>query len=180
MHGLNAEGARRRPSGRRRASLGGGARPQGAGSAPNAGVPSSGFAIVEVVVVLALLAALVPPAWGSVARIREAFLVHEAREAAARLFAEARWTALAEGGAAVVLRRDPPAGLVESAAGDTVQVADLGRGGVSLSWRGNQETARLRYGPLGLGRVSSRTLEFALGDASRSLVISSLGRVSRR
>lgn len=150
------------------------------GRAPGAGASREGFAIIEVAVVMALLAVLVPPVWGSGARVRDAFLVHEVREEVARLFAEARWTAVAEGGATVVLRAEPPSGVVVSAAGDTVSIADLGRGGVSLSWRGGQAAVRLRYGPLGLGRVSSRTLEFELREASRSLVISSLGRVSRR
>ncbi len=137
----------------------------------------SGFAIIEVAVVLALLAVLAPPIWGSGARVRDALLVHEVREAAARLFAEARWTAVAEGDATVVLHGEPPSGLVVSASGDTVALADLGRGGVSVNWQG---TVQLRYGPLGLGRVSSRTLKFALRNESRRLVISSFGRVSRK
>lgn len=137
----------------------------------------SGFGLIEVALVLAALAVLAPPIWSAAARVRERFLVRNAREEAARLFAAARWTAIADGGATVVLAADPPSGMVVSATGDTVAFARLGRDGMSLSWTGRD---RVAFGPLGLGRVASRTLTFSLGGESRRLVVSTYGRVSRR
>lgn len=136
-----------------------------------------GFAILEIALVLVALAALAPPVWSAAARVRERFLVRDAREEAARLFAAARWTAIADGGATVVLASDPPSGTVVSATGDTVAFADLGRGGLSLTWTGRRAVT---FGPLGLGRVASRTLTFSLGEERRRLVVSTYGRVSRR
>ena len=41
-------------------------------------------------------------------------------------------------------------------------------------------TSRVRYGPVGLGWVASQSLRFAKAGQEKALVISSLGRVSRR
>ena len=140
----------------------------------------AGYSIIEVVAMLAVLAILAPPLIASAGRLRASFLLGRAQEEAARLLAEARWTAIGAGGATLVLSSTPPRGVVVSAAGDTVAVADLGEGGVSLHLSRGRATARIRYGPLGLGLVSSQTIRFALADEERSLVISSLGRVVRR
>ncbi len=126
---------------------------------------------------LALLAVLAPPVWTAAAEMLDAFMVREAREQAARLFAEARWAAVADGGAKVLLVQDPPSGLVVSDAGDTVAFADLGLGGVSVAWTGRDAVS---FGPLGLGKMAARTLTFSLRGQSRQLVVSSYGRVLRR
>lgn len=130
--------------------------------------------------VLVIVAVLAPPVLGSAGRLRTSFLLGRAQEEAARLFADARWVAVGAGGAAVVLTADPPGGAVETLSGDTVRTAALGAGGVSLRLSRGRARSRVRYGPLGLGLVSSQTLTFRLADEERRLVISSLGRVSRR
>ena len=140
----------------------------------------SGHSIIEIAMVLVILAALAPPLIGSAADLRTSFLLSRAREEAARLFAEARWAAVGEGGAAVVVNADPPWGAVVTAAGDTTKLTELGAGGVSLRLSRGRPNSRVRFGPLGLGLVSSQTLTFELGGEERRLVISSLGRVSRR
>ncbi len=140
----------------------------------------SGFSIVEITMVLVILVALTPPLVGSAAELRRSFLLSRAREEAARLFAEARWVAVAEGGAIVVLNADPPWGAVVTAAGETTRLAELGGGGVSLRLSRGRANSRVRFGPLGLGLVSSQTLTFALAGEERRLVVSSMGRVSRR
>ena len=140
----------------------------------------AGYTIIEVAAVLAVLAILAPPVVTSVARLRAEYLLGRAQEEAARLLAEARWTAIGTGGATLELASTPPRGVVVSAAGDTVAAADLGEGGVSLQLSRGRSTARIRYGPLGLGLVSSQTIRFELADEERLLVISSLGRVVRR
>lgn len=130
--------------------------------------------------VLVILAALTPPLLSSAAELRTSFFLGRAREEAAGLFAEARWSAVAEGGATVILNADPPWGAVVTAAGDTARLTDLGAGGVSLRLSRGRANSRVRFGPLGLGLVSSQTLTFELEGEERRLVVSSLGRVSRR
>ncbi len=130
--------------------------------------------------VLVILAALAPPLIASAADLRTSFLLSRAREEAARLFAEARWAAVGEGGATVVVNADPPWGAVVTAAGDTTKLTELGAGGVSLRLSRGRANSRVRFGPLGLGLVSSQTLTFELAGEERQLVISSMGRVSRR
>ena len=140
----------------------------------------SGHSFIEIAVVLVIIAALAPSVLGSAARLRASFLLVRAQEEAARLFADARWVAVGVGGATVVLTADPPGGAVVTPAGDTVRMAELGEGGVSLELSRGRARSRLRFGPLGLGLVSSQTLTFRLAGEERRLVISSLGRVSRR
>lgn len=140
----------------------------------------SGYSIIEIAALLAILAALAPPLLGSATRLRTSFYLSRSQEEAARLFAEARWVAIGEGGATLEFGVDPPRGMVISETGDTVAVAGIGEGGVVLQLSRARPTARIRYGPLGLGLVSSQTMRFSLGGEERSLVISSLGRVSRR
>ncbi|MDE2875102.1 MAG: GspH/FimT family protein [Gemmatimonadota bacterium] len=139
-----------------------------------------GHSIIEIAMVLVILVALAPPLIGSAADLRRSFLLSRAREEAARLFAEARWVAVGEGGAIVVLNADPPWGAVVTTDGDTTKLSELGEGGVSLRLSRGRPNSRVRFGPLGLGLVSSQTLTFELGGEERRLVVSSLGRVSRR
>ena len=80
----------------------------------------------------------------------------------------------------VILNADPPWGAVVTAAGDTTRLTELGAGGVSLRLSRDRANSRVRFGSLGLGLVSSQTLTFELEGEERRLVISSLGRVSRR
>ena len=140
----------------------------------------SGYSIIEIAMVLVILAALAPPLMASAADLRTSFFLSRAREGAAGLFAQARWTAVAEGGATVILNADPAWGAVVTAAGDTTRLTSLGAGGVSLRLSRDRANSRVRFGPLGLGLVSSQTLTFELEGEERRLVISSLGRVSRR
>lgn len=140
----------------------------------------SGHSLIEIAVVLAIIAAIVPPVLGSAGRLRTSVVLRRAQEEAARLFADARWIAVGAGGATVLLTADPPGGVVVNPAGDTVKTALLGAGGVSLGLSRGRARSRVRFGPLGLGLVSSQTLTFRLAGEERRLVISSLGRVSRR
>lgn len=139
-----------------------------------------GYSIIEVAIMLAILAVLAPPLLASAGRLRTSFYLSRAQEETARLLAEARWTAIGEGGATLELTSNPPRGIVFSIAGDTVAVASLGDGGVVLELSRGRPAARVRYGPLGLGLVSSQTIRFTLAGEERALVVSSLGRVARR
>lgn len=141
---------------------------------------NSGYSIMEIAALLAILAALAPPMLGSAIRLRTSFYLRRSQEEAARLFAEARWVAIGDGGATLEFSAEPPRGTVISATGDTVTAGGVGEGGVVLRLSRGRPTARIRYGPLGMGLVSSQTLRFSLAGEERSLVVSSLGRVSRR
>lgn len=140
----------------------------------------SGYSIIEIAVLLVVLGALAPPLLGSARKVRTSFYLERSREEAARLFAEARWAAVAHGGATVELATDPAHGVVIAAGGDTVMAASLDEGGVTLGLSRGRATARVRFGPMGVGMVSSQTLRFGLAGEERLLVLSSLGRVSRR
>lgn len=139
-----------------------------------------GATLLEVLLVLVLLAALAPLVLASMANLRDSFRVRQAREDAAALFTRARWTAVSTGSATVALTAEPAMGVVTSRSGDTVAVASFGEMGVSLRLSRDRAGARVRFGPLGLGLVSSQTLRFVAGGKERLLVLSSLGRVSRR
>ncbi|MCY3547230.1 MAG: hypothetical protein OXH51_01065 [Gemmatimonadetes bacterium] len=140
----------------------------------------SGYSIIEIAVVLVVLGALAPPLLGSARQVRTSFYLERSREEAARLFAEARWAAVVHGGSTVELATDPARGVVIVAGGDTVMAASLDEGGVTLGLSRGRATARVRFGPMGVGMVSSQTLRFGLAGEERLLVLSSLGRVSRR
>ncbi len=140
----------------------------------------AGYSLIEVAVALAIVAALAPPVATSASRLRATFDLTRAQEDAARLFTAARWAAVRDGSATVELVSDPPWGRVISATGDTVAAADLGPGGVTLRLSRGRAASRVRYGPVGLGWVASQSLRFSKAGQERALVISSLGRVSRR
>lgn len=153
---------------------------QAGGAAPRRYGGRAGYSLIEVTVALAIIAALAPPVLGAAASLRTSLALRESREYAIRLLAEARWTAIREGSATVEFAASPPYGRVVSATGDTVMAADLGQGGVALRLSRDRATSRVRYGPMGLGWVSSQTLRFTRAGQERALVVSSLGRVTRR
>ncbi len=140
----------------------------------------AGVSLFEVVLMLAIAALLAPPVVAMASGARNALLVRQAVESAARLLSESRWTAIREGGAVVEFTADPAWGQLLSATGDTILVTDLGAGGVALRLSRDRASSRIRFGPLGLGWVASQTLRFRRAGLERRLVISSLGRASRR
>ena len=143
-------------------------------------VARGGYSMIEIAVALAIVGVLAPPVATTASRLRAELDVRRSQEDAARLFTAARWAAVRDGSATVELVADPPWGRVVSANGDTLASADLGRGGVTLRLSRGRANSRVRYGPVGLGWVASQTLRFARAGQERALVISSLGRVSRR
>jgi len=142
--------------------------------------PPSGFTMVEMISVLALLglglATLLPAARRQLDRMS----VLAVREEVVGLLHRARQEAISRGGSELVLNTQPPsAGLIVSS--DTLLLVPLGEdGSVTLLLSRNRVEARLHFGPLGLGRVSSQTLRFRKGEEEASLVVSALGRVVRK
>ncbi len=147
---------------------------------PGGSGPRAGASLLEVALALAIVAVLAPPIVATASAARNALLLRQAVESAARLLVEARWTAIREGGATVEFTTEPARGQVFSSAGDTVFSVALGPGGVALHLSRDRAVSRIRFGPLGLGWVASQTLRFTRAGEERRLVISSLGRASRR
>ncbi len=139
----------------------------------------SGYTLLEISVVLALLAlagtAILPAARRSADRAA----VAGAREAVAGLVVRARTEAMLLGGAALHAR--PADGSVWVQAGDSTIVAlRLGAEfGVSLEIVGGAAEAELKFDALGLGRRASRTLVLRRGDAEARLVVAAYGRAVR-
>ncbi len=142
--------------------------------------PRAGASLLEIALALAIAALLAPPIVATASDARNSLLLRQAVENAARLLVEARWTAIREGGATVEFTTEPARGQVISATGDTVLAVGLGPGGVALHLSRARAVSRIRFGPLGLGWVASQTLRFTRAGEERRLVISSLGRASRR
>lgn len=148
---------------------------------PPPGVPAhtAGFTYLELLVLLFVLGVLLPPLVGLGLDLRDRTAVRSAAEDAVALMSRARWSAVTSGGASVEFRTDPPAGWALDRSGDTVLLRRFGPGGIDLALSRGRPSARIRFGPLGLGTVSSQTLVFSRGTQRQSLVISSLGRVRR-
>ena len=141
--------------------------------------PRKGFTLVEMVAALALITLTVSHLILAARRQLDQMAVLAAREEVVGLFHRAREEAIGRGASEVVLHTAPPMAELISL-GDTLDRAGLeGPYRVSLSLSRNRVEARLRFGPLGLGRVASQTLTFRRGGAESRLVVSSLGRVSR-
>jgi len=108
--------------------------------------------------------------------------VEGARNEVAALLVRARRTAILEGGAVVVVTRDPPRAHLRTLGGETrAATPDLEAAyGTTLEHGGRRNGVVLRWDALGLGRMASRTLLFRRGEARAELVVSAYGRVRRR
>jgi prepilin-type N-terminal cleavage/methylation domain-containing protein len=140
----------------------------------------TGFSLLELVAVLALLgvglANLIPAAKRQLDRMA----VSGARDEVEGILHLARQEAVSRGSSDVILSTDPPKAVLISGE-DTLVDANLGRArAVTIVLSRGRSEARLSFGPLGLGRVSSQTIRFERGNALATLVVSSLGRVVRR
>jgi hypothetical protein len=144
---------------------------------PSAG--GAGFTLLEIAAVLLLLGtafAFISPSLRDYGD-REAARV--AREVVVGMISFARAEAVATGGATLVLSPRSDSVWVE-VDGRIVRWADL-RGELSVDLEpGGDSPLRLRFGPLGLGRFASRTITVRRREATRSLSLSSYGRVMRR
>lgn len=139
----------------------------------------SGYTLLELVLVLAILAILLAAAGPRARAIQDRIAVRAARETVVGLFVRARAEALIRGGAEIAAWEDPsrmqlifPHGTDES--------LDLGgRFAVRLEIGGPAADAIVRFDGLGIGRVASRTFRFQRGQSAANLTVSSFGRVRR-
>lgn len=138
----------------------------------------SGFTLLELLLVFVLLGVLLLIAAGEGARGYDALAVHLSREQAISLVADARMAARTHGGATLVLDEEGPIAL-HSPSGETLRQWDPRDRGVDVFPRARRTPLELHFGPTGLGRATSLTLEFRRGRSERLLVLSSYGRVRR-
>lgn len=141
---------------------------------------SQGFTLMELAVVLALVGLAISHLLSTARYQSDRMAVWGAREELVGLLHRARTEAISRGGTEVVLHSSPP--FAELLSGeDTLARTSLGETyGVGLGLSRGRAEARLRFGPLGLGLVASQTLRITKGEAEAFLVVSSLGRVTRR
>jgi len=103
-----------------------------------------------------------------------------ARESLVGTFHQARMEAVARGGSRVLLQASPPA--VELWSGGVLRTrSDLLQDySVSMVLSGGRPAAEIVFGALGVGRVASQTIRLTRNGVECGLVVSSLGRVTRR
>ncbi len=138
-----------------------------------------GYSLIELVLALTLMAtgtSLVVP---NVRKLGDRMGVVAARESVAGLILDARAAAMAGGEGAVLISSGP--WRARSTTGTaTIRSLEIERGlGVTVALSGGRADTAVRFGPLGLGRFASETVEFRRGEARARLVVSSYGRVRR-
>lgn len=147
---------------------------------PGRASPSSGFTLLELITVIALLGLALGELLPAGSHLLDRMAVLGAREAAVGLIHRARMEAIARGGARVVVETSPPAmKIVARASSPAIDEVTFDEG-VIMALSGDRESVELTFDAMGVGRVASQTLRFSRGSAQAELVVSSFGRVTRR
>ncbi len=135
---------------------------------------------MELVVSLAVIAAVVGLAAPRLAVLRDRVEVRAVREDLVGLVARARSAGVTRGGATLVLEAEPPAGRV--LAGDSLlHFMRLGRSDhpPRLVLPSGRAEVSFDFDALGIGRFASGTVAVRRGEAEAGIVVSSYGRVRR-
>jgi len=140
----------------------------------------SGFTLLELVTVVTILGLALAGGLPAARGVLDRMAVAGAREAVIGVFHQARMEAIARGGSRVGLRASTAE--VELWSGGALRASlDLAQDfGISMDLSGGWDLREVEYDPLGLGRVASLTIGITRGSAEAGLVVSSLGRVTRR
>jgi prepilin-type N-terminal cleavage/methylation domain-containing protein len=141
---------------------------------------SSGFTLVELLIVLALAAIVLGAAWPLGRRSLDRLHVVTAREELFGLVYRARGIATRTGSAMVTVDVDTGRAVLVDGRGREMTRVELGSRRVAVATTGSASTVALRWNGLGWGVLSSRTLVLRRGEAEARLVVSSRGRASRR
>jgi len=147
---------------------------------PVGGKAHRGFTILELITVVTLVGMSIATALPAAQALFDRMAVLGARESAVGVFHRARMEAVARGGARILLRSSPAS--IELWSGDfLLSVSALGETlGVEMTLSSGGDRAEIAFDPLGLGQIASQTLLFKRDAAEAGLVVSSLGRVTRR
>ena len=146
-------------------------------SDPHVGGMRYGLTVIELCVVLLLMGTALSALAPAARRQRDRMAVVSAREATVALVARARREARLGGGAALLVEREGGRLWVESTAPSRDTLALEERFGVRLEL--SSARARLPFDAMGVGRLASRSLRFARGEASSGLSVSAYGRIRR-
>jgi prepilin-type N-terminal cleavage/methylation domain-containing protein len=138
----------------------------------------SGHTLIELALALAIAAVIAGAAAIPTGRARSSLAVHAARSELTALAALARSTAIASGGAALLI--DVPCGCAWiELTGSGTRVDDVHhvaeRHGVRLAAARTRVT--VRYDALGIGRLANAVVQISSGAATGTLTISAYGRV---
>ena len=140
---------------------------------------SRGHTLLEILVVLALASLIGGVAARGVRRVVDDATALSAREAFIGAVSQARTRALEVGAAQVVIV--PGEGSIHVA---SVGPPDPWRMGphprLVVEALPRRDTLVLAFGPLGVGQFASASVTFRLGEARRTAVVSTYGRVRRR
>ena len=137
----------------------------------------NGYSLLELVIVLFMVALLLGIVVAPVMHARDVVAVRAARAELASLIALTRSTAIAAGGASVVI--DIAAGSAWMEATPGARVGDIQHISArhSVTLHAAQPVLRIRYDALGIGRISNATIRVKSGSVTGRLTISSYGRV---
>lgn len=139
----------------------------------------SGHTLLELATVLLLLGMAFSLLHPLARRSADRMAVTGARERVVGLLDRARAEARASGASDVEIRSEEGVVLLLRGESEVARVP-VGEGGVRIDPGSPRDTVVVSFDALGLGRVASRTLTFRKGEAEASLVLSSLGRATRR
>jgi prepilin-type N-terminal cleavage/methylation domain-containing protein len=139
-----------------------------------------GFTLLELITVVTLLGLALGELLPAGRSLLDRMAVVSAREAAVGLFHRVRMEAVTRGGARLVVESSPPMLRVLSGSSSQIVKEVPVPDGVTLELSRGRLKVELRFDAMGLGRVASQTLVFQRGEARATLVVSSLGRVTRK
>jgi prepilin-type N-terminal cleavage/methylation domain-containing protein len=142
----------------------------------------SGYTLLELTVVMALLALAIGIAYPGARSAADAWAVRAARDAVAATLAGTRAAALAQRGAELLIV--PESGVLLVRTG--MQPRPTARLELTRDWRvtvtspgSTADTIVIRYDAIGLGRIANRTLRFERGRAVAGITIAAYGRARR-
>jgi Tfp pilus assembly protein FimT len=139
---------------------------------------STGTTLIELLLALCLLGILTGLAGPAVDRGVDRFAVRAARDELAAAVSRTQSSAIALGGAVLVLDPGHATFWIRSATRDTVlRPVDLAaRHGVDIVTSGAADPVELVYDGLGIGRMTSRTIRLVRGTATATVAVSAYGR----
>lgn len=137
-----------------------------------------GYTLIELVALLTLLGVGAASFAPTARRLSDRAAVTAAAEDVVALLVEGRAAALAHGAATVTVFAAPPSAQIE--AGRRPLRTEVLDPSVSVRLGAGRDSTRIRFDALGLGRFANATVVLTRGDATRSILVSSYGRIRRR
>lgn len=138
---------------------------------------AKGYSLIELTFVLMLTTILLGIAVAPISHARDVLAVRAARSDLSALLAVTRQTAIAAGGATLVIAVDSGQAWIERAPGNVVgdvqHIAE--RHGVQLT--ATSPVLNIRYDALGIGRLTNAVVRVKSGSVIGTVTVSAYGRV---